>query len=568
MIASAALSRVQSYVDAVLNGEIVTCELVRAAVQRHVDDLARQSTKEFPYHFDANHAAIACDFFPLTLRHSIGDFAGMPFELEPWQAFAVAVIFGWKRDDDSSRRFRKVYWSMGRKNGKSSIAAGLAIFLAMLDVNPHTGKPEDVAEVILSATKRDQTDVIYKEIERMRHQSPHIAKASTAINRQVTFKHNSGSIRGVGSDKPFDGLNPHAIIMDELHAWKERHRKFYDTMQTGSGYRRQPLIVTITTAGDDKSYLWLEEYRYAAGVARGDIRDESLFSFCFELDTDDDPLDESLWLKANPNIGVSVKLDFLRQQARPAKTSKLALNRLTRYHGNRLVASTEQAFDLQQWDGCKGELSDWSKADAIGGGVDLGARDDLAAWGLVARFPVEGRTTEDGKLVWRYEIRSAAYLAEDTNRDTSKQPFAEWCYDGLIRQRKYPIDDMQGELVEACGEHGVFAVAYDPYNGQQMSEAIEREGITIARMPQNYQMFNEPIQEFTQAMIDGRLTHDGNPLLRWCVSNAILAADRQDRVMFDKRESSEKIDPIVAVVMAYRCAMVAPERSTGSLIVF
>src|SRR5690606_2241810 len=168
------------------------------------------------------HAAASVDFFPLMLRHSIGDFAGLPFELEPWQAFAVWCIFGWKRDDDNARRFRKVYWSMARKNGKSSVAAGFAILLAMMDINPNTSKPESVAEVILSATKKEQVEkVIYAEIDRMRMQSPEIKGLSSRENKQITFRHNQGSIRCVGSDKPYDGLNPHAVIKDELHAWRE-----------------------------------------------------------------------------------------------------------------------------------------------------------------------------------------------------------------------------------------------------------------------------------------------------------------------------------------------------------
>lgn len=563
MIASAAISKAQSYIDAVLSGDQVTGELVHAAVQRHADDLQRQSTPGFPFHFDAHHAAAAVDFFPTVLCHSIGDFAGMPFELEPWQVFAIANIFGWKRDDDNSRRFRKVYWSMARKNGKSSVAAGLALFLASLDVNPHTGRPEDVAEVILSATKKEQVEkVIYAEIERMRIRSPYIERNSSRENKQITFRHNSGSIRCVGSDKPYDGLNPHVVIMDELHAWREHHRKFYDTMQTGSGYRRQPLIVTITTAGDDRSFIWLDEYKYAKGVARGEIKDESLFSYCFEMDEDDDPLDETLWVKANPNLHVSVKEDFLQQQARPARESKLALNRFTRYHGNRLVGSNEQAFDLNLWDTCSGTLSDWREADAIGGGIDLGGRDDLAAWALVARFPVD--LSDEKNPIWRYEIKTQSYIASSTERDLSKQPFADWVHTGQLRKTPHPINELKADFVEQCRVAGVRDVAYDPYNGQQFAEDIEREGITIARMAQNYSMFNEPIGDFMQSIKDGLVVHDGSPLLRWCIGNAVLVRDRQDRWMYDKRESSDKIDPVVAVTMAYRRAMVAPKRVSGS----
>lgn len=547
-----------------MSGEIVTGELSRLAVERHVRDLERIGDQDFPYHFNSRHAEAVCDFFPLMLRHSIGDYAGLPFELEPWQAFALWCVFGWKRDADDSRRFRKVYWSMARKNGKSSIAAGLALFLAMMDVNPVTGKPEDVAEVILAATKKEQVEkVIYAEIERMRIRSKPIERMSTRINKQITFAHNNGSIRCVGSDRPYDGLNPHALLKDELHAWREPHRKFYDTMLTGSGARRQPIDVTLTTAGDDKSYLWREEYNYSAAILRGKITDETVFGYAFELDEDDDPLDEANWIKANPNLGVSVKLEYLREQARLAASSAVALNRFTRYHGNRLVTSTEKAFDIAQWDACEGLLSDWKNADAIGGGVDLGGRDDLAAWGLVARFPLD--VDDEGKPIYRYEGRVQAYIARDSHRDLTQQPFATWCHTGKLITCQYPIADLRDELIEQCQEYGVHAVAYDPYGAQQLGDELTSEGILAVRMAQNYSMFNEPIRDMMQAMKDGRLMHDGNPLLRWCCSNASVVRDRNDRWMFDKRESSEKIDPTVAFTMAFRMASLAPASVRGNL---
>jgi phage terminase large subunit-like protein len=554
---------VQQYVDDVLSGNVVSCVAVRQAVERYVSDLKRQRDQDFPFYLDSRHAGMACDFFPLMLRHSIGDVAGQPFELEPWQAFAIWNIFGWKRVADDSRRFRKFYWSMARKNGKSTVAAGIALFLAMMDVNPVTGKPEDVAEVILSATKKEQVEkVIYAEIERMRLKSKHIEKISSRINKQITFKHNNGSIRCVGSDKPYDGLNPHAVIMDELHAWREHHRKFYDTMQTGSGSRRQPLIGTVTTAGDDQSHLWMDEYSYSKGILDGSVKDESVFSYVFELDEKDDALDESNWIKANPNLHVSLKVDYLRQLAIEAKTKAIALNRFTRYHGNRVVTSTEKAFDLDLWDKCQGELSDWRTADAIGAGVDLGGRDDLAAWGLVARFPYD---EDDGKIVYRYELRCGAYISQDTERDLSKQPFANWVHQGIITKCRFPTSNLQSDLIEECSEYGVHAVAFDQYNAQQLGDNLTADGITAARMAQTYLMFNEPIHDFIEALRDGRVTHNGNPLLRWCAGNAVIIRDRQDRWMFDKRDSNEKIDPIVAVVMAFRMCCLAPERAQGNL---
>lgn len=561
MICSGVNAKVQGYIEDVLSGEIVVCEMVRLAVERHVRDLSMQDTEEFPYYFSERHAEAMCEFFPLILRHSTGVFQGLPFELEPWQAFGIWVLFGWKRVHDHTRRFRRFFWSMGRKNGKSCIGAGLAILMAMMDINPVTQEPENIAEVILCAPKKEQVEkVIYAEVERMRGASIEICGASEDINRQIRFKHNSGVIRCVGSERPYSGLNPSMVMMDETHEWKEFNRKFYDTMLTGSISRAQPLIGSVTTAGDDLSHIWQGEYDLAHTTLHGMVRNETFFAYVFELDEKDDPLDEENWIKANPNLGVSIDYEALREQP---KVAAIDLNRFVRYHCNRKVSSIEKAFDLEQWDACKGELSDWTEADAIGAGVDLGGRDDLAAWGLVARFELDEE--RDGKPVYRYEVRSQSYIAADTERDLDKQPFATWCYEGLIHKCKYPTANLRDDLIEEVGEIGVHAVAYDQYNAQQFGDDLTEEGITAARMAQNFSMFNEPIRDFMQAIKDGRVRHNGNGLLRWCAGNAIISRDRNDRWMFDKRSSSEKIDPIVAVVMAFRMASLAPARPRGKM---
>lgn len=567
MIASGVKAKVEQYMEGVLVGDLVVCKLTRLAVERHVADLekAASGNESFPYYFDERTATGVCEFFPIMLRHSIGDYAGLPFELQPWQMFGLWVLFGWKREADDSRRFRRFYKSRARKNGKSTEAAGVAILLAMLDKNPITNQPEDVAEIILAATKKEQVEkVIYAEIERMRQRCPDLEALSTRENKQITFKRNAGSIRCVGSDKPYDGLNPHAVIMDELHAWREHHRKFYDTMQTGSGSRRQPLVGSITTAGADDSHLWKEEYEYARGVLEGTITDEAYFALVFELDEDDDPLDESTWIKANPNLGVSVKVEYLREQASRAATSPIFLNQFTRYHGNRLVSSIESAFDLEKWDQCAGELADWTEADAIGAGIDLGGRDDLAAFAICARFPMG--EDEDGNPIDGFEIYTQSFIAYDTTRDLQKQPFANFLFDSRLIKCKYPTNQLKRQLLEELEVIGCHAVAYDPYNAQQLGDDLEAEGITAARMAQTCNMQNEPILDFTKAINDGRITHNGDPLLRWAISNAVTHTDRQGRVMLDKKNSKEKIDPAVAAVMAFRMACKAP-RVAGSLFI-
>lgn len=562
---------INDYVDGVLGGRITACNSVIGSCRRFINDLRRQHTDEFPYYFDADHARAVCDFYPTMIKHSIGKDVGKPFVLQPWQAFAIASIFGWKRVDNHCRRFTKAYISVARKNGKSTLAAALCIFGAGFDRNPITGVFESVAQVVLAASKKEQADkVTMAECIRMRAQSPHIASMSDHKNKQITYRHNGGHIVTVGSDKAFDGLNPSIVQIDELHAFRSQgnQMEFINTMKTGSGSRSQPLFIVTTTAGSTSSEVWKSEWSYATGVAVGDHIDESYFTLSYELDEDDDPLDPANWLKANPCLGVTMTEEYLESQAKPARVDKVALNRFTRYHGNRLVSNLDSAFDIDQYDKCEGELSDWSEADAFGCGIDLGSRDDLAAFAIVARFDT-GDIAEDDHgdehPVYRYEGRVFAYLAHDTVRDTSAKPFVDFIDSGLIRQSKYPLSDLERDVMEQCSEHGCYQVAFDPYQAQATGERLESEGLEAVTMAQSTRHFNEPICELRQAIADGRFTHDGDRLLRWCIQNAVLVSDRNDRVMYAKAECAEKIDPVVALTMAFSRAMVSPGRTTGFL---
>lgn len=561
------LQVVNRYVDAVLSDRITTCVSVRAAVKRYVSDIKRQGYEDFPFVLNENIAAACCDFFPEVLRHSIGKEAGNSFVLEPWQVFGIWNIFGWKRVEDNSRRFRRFFWSMARKNGKSCMGSGFAILGAMADLNPITKKSESVAEVLLCATKIEQVrKVMYAEIERMRLQSEHVKALSTAINKQVTFAHNGGSIRCIGSDKPFSGLNPHMILMDEKHEWREHHRKFYDTMMTGSGNRVQPLIGDFTTAGDDTSQLWQEDYDYATGVARGGFVDETYFSYVFELDEHDDPLDESLWIKANPNLGVSIPIQYLREEAAQAKTSPVALNRFTRFHCNRKVSSFERFILPDDWDTNAYELSDWSNADAITAGIDLGGRDDLASIGVVARFPID--EDDEGKTIWRYEGFSRSFIVEETHRDLKKQPWAGWVANKQLKVTRYVVAALRDDFLALADQLGIRAVAYDPYNAAQLGDELEQAGLEVLKMPQNHFHFNEPMEELTAAIREHRFRPDeSDSILRWCALNMMTTTNAQGKMMPDKRNSSEKIDAAVALLMALRLSMLAPSRPSGSLFI-
>jgi phage terminase large subunit-like protein len=326
------------------------------------------------------------------------------------------------------------------------------------------------------------------------------------------------------------------------------------------------LIGDFTTAGDDTSQLWQEDYDYATGVVRGDFVDETYFSFIFELDEGDDPLDESLWIKANPNLGISIGIESLREEASVAKTSPVALNRFTRFHGNRKVSSFDRFILPEDWDAAADELSDWSNADAITAGIDLGGRDDLASFGVVARFPMD--EDDEGKTIWRYEGFTRSFIAEDTQRNLLKQPWVGWITEKKLKVTRYVVQALRDEFLQLAEQLGIRAVAYDPYNAAQLGDELSQAGIEVLKMPQNQYHFNEPMEELLAAFREHRFKPDAtDSILRWCSLNMMVTKNAQDKMMPDKRNSSEKIDAAVALIMGLRLSMLAPSRPTGSLFI-
>lgn len=553
----------ESYCASVESGITVASRAVRAAVARFRRDIARQDTEDFPYVFDQAEAEMACAFFPAALRHSVGRWAGEPFEISPWQVFCVANMFGWKRAD-GTRRFRRAHISVARKNGKSTMCAGLGLQLLY-------GDGESVAQVFIGATKMDQAKIIYDEAERMLKQSPHLMKRSEVFKNNIMT--DGSYLRPLGSDKAFDGLNPHGVFFDELHEWKEHHRKFYDTMTTGGASRTQPLQVTITTAGDQTSLMWLEETDYCRQVVHGDHADETQFVFLAELDPEDDPFDESLWEKSNPNLGVSVSVDYLREQAAQAQVKKTARNKFIRYHGNREVSSISSVIDRERWDASAGELADWRDAEFVGGGIDVGGRFDLGASAFCAKFPIGlTKVKRDGEEVevtlYRYEIDSRAYIDTKSERAVDEQPWATWLHEGKLTASDWLNQELRDDFLDNCDAFNCRTFAYDPWNMTLMAEELEENGLEPIKMPQRAIQYGEPIEQFLEALADGRIRHSGqNDVLRWCALNLAVKAGYGGGWMPDRANSRDKIDAIVAILMAFRVCYFAEPSVDGSLFI-
>jgi phage terminase large subunit-like protein len=342
-------------------------------------------------------------------------------------------------------------------------------------------------------------------------------------------------------------------------------------MVTGSASRTQPLQIEITTFGDDQSEIWLETLQLCKSISLGSVVDESKFVFIAAIDDEDDPFDENCWIKANPNLGISVSLDYLQQQATDAKNKPSFKKTFLSKHMQRITSSSQRAIEKDTWDAAKDVLSDWKLADAIGLGIDVGARDDFAAFGTCARFLVGEETIIDEKdgekvvPVYRYEIKAKAYIASDTLRDLTAEPFASWIYGDKMHSHQQPLIKMRTDILRDMEDFGITTAAYDPSNAKLLAEEIISEGFQAVSMAQKAYMFNEPIREFLHLLKIGLIKHDGHPVLSWMACNAIIVADADGKWRFDKGNSNDKIDMIVAIVMAFRVCQLAPTRSTGSM---
>ena len=297
----------KKYIADVLAGKATACKWVRLFCERHERDL-KKGTKRGLY-FDEAEAERALRFFDF-LRHSKGEWGGQPFILSPWQQAYLWVLFGWRKKD-GSRRFRISYLEIGRKNGKSTMAAGVALYL--LD-----GDKEPGAEVYSAATKRDQAKIVHGEACRMVRASTMLKQFITVRTDNMFVLDTNSKFEPLSSDyNSLDGLNIHGAIVDEVHAHKTRD--LWDILETATGARRQPLMFAITTAGVSRQGICRELHDYLEKVLDGSLEDDSFCGIIFTLDEEDDYTDERVWVKANPNLGVSVKLDDLRDKIRKAR---------------------------------------------------------------------------------------------------------------------------------------------------------------------------------------------------------------------------------------------------------
>lgn len=532
---------VEGYIEGVLSGTIIAGELTRLAVQRHLRDL-RQGKKRGLY-FDQAKAERVIEFFSY-LKHSKGEWAGQPFVLAPWQQFQIWCLFGWMRAD-GTRRFRTAYDEEGRKNGKSTKAAGIGLYMAFAD-------GEAGAECYSAATKKEQALIVHGEATRM-------VRATPALSEKIqVFKHNlcrvetNQKYEPLGADEDtLDGLNVHCGVIDELHA--HRNRGVYDVIATGSGARRQPLIYSITTAGTDQteaSICW-ELHCYAEQVLRGIIDDDQFFAVIYAMDDGDDWQDERNWYKANPNLGTSKKLDYLREGAKKAAKLPGFLNTFLRLELNRWTQQVTRWIDMSLWDANAGPPVDESilLGRPCYGGLDLSSVSDLTAWVLL--FPDPGLTDRVMLHVRLWCPESKLY--DETNR--YREQYQAWARDGWLMTtpgNAIDYEQIEAQIAEDARHFNIQEVAIDRlFQGYQTAMRLqEHHGLTVAACGMGYMSMAGPCAEFERRLLEKKIHHGGHPVMRWMANNVAVREDPAGNKKPDKASSQGKIDGIVATLLA------------------
>lgn len=548
---------VAKYVEGVRSGEIIACRRLIDAANRHVSDLKIADSGKGEFYFDQATADRAIDFIQ-TLKHSTGEFENDLFILELWQKFIVASLFGWKRRDDGFRRFRESYISVGRGNGKSTLAAAILLYLLCADQ-----PPEPRAEIKIAATERGKKQdnggamIVFNECARLIERNKALSKRCRVLNASIVYSPMNSAIVPLGKDgKTKDGFNLHAFVADELHEWTTKGQiDIWDKLETAMGKRRQPLALIITTAGSDRSKLWKKKYNEACQVVRGIVSDPQLFVFIAQMDTDDDggPADdpladnaaETVFPKANPNLGISCKVATIERLARKAKNDGDDLYKLLRYYMNVIVRSRAKLFDMNHWIAC----NEQDRPDLAGreccGGIDLGWRDDLAAFYLC--FPIE----KD-----RFASMGWAWTCEDNpHRDLAREPYASWIRAGRLIVTPGDVFDpaaLVAKVKQCRKRYRIQSIALDVDNARSVElELVNQLCLKLYAFGQSCRKYNEPILELKETIKAGDLITDGDDLLAWSAANAVGKRDAAGLVMPDKSHSEDKIDPVVAFIMAF-----------------
>lgn len=507
--------------------------------------------------FDLDAAYRAVNFGPRLLKHVKGAKGGQPIELEEWQAALIACMFGWKRPD-GTRRFRTVYLEVPRGNGKSTLCVIIVGILLYIDDEPG-------ADIFSAAGSRDQAREVFGPFKLNVLGNPDLSAVSQPYQNSVTRLDDStglpiGVYKAISADADFQhGGSPHGIIFDELHV--QPNRDLWDVLETGKIKRRQPLTVAITTAGFDRHSICYEQHEYAEKVRDGLVKDPEFLPAIYAAKKGADWRDPQTWRDANPNIDVSIMEADLAKECAKAMEMPSFENTFKRLHLNIWTEADVRWLTNDKWQLGDEELPDLSGAECWGG-MDLSSTTDLSAFVLAFKRPEGGLYLKC--WLWAPEERARQRAKRD------RAPYLEWAAQGFLKLTPGNVVDydvVRADVNEIGKQYNIKEIAIDRWNATQVTSQLMGDGFEMALHGQGYASMSGPAKEFEALVFSGAIQHGGNPALAWMASNVAIEQDAAGNIKPSKKKSTERIDGIVAAVMAVGRAVVADQPSEGSLFV-
>lgn len=544
----------KEYMRGVLDGSVPACSFVKQAVQRQLNDLRRWGPEGGDYYFDEKEASRPCWFIE-NLTHTKGELAGRAIHLEPWQCFLLTTLFGWKAKA-GNRRFRSAYVEVARGNGKSTLLSGIGLFCLCADHEPG-------AEVYSFATTREQAKIVFGDAQTM-------ARGNRALQEAYGLEVTAHALYVPATNSTFqaksaegstlDGLNTHLAIIDELHAHKKRD--VFDVVETSLGKRRNSLMVSITTAGVDRTGICYEQRTLVTKILSGSLQDESYFGIIYTLDPDDDWKSDEALAKANPNWGVSVRPEVIRALQAKAIATPSAENNFKTKHLDVWCNADVGWMDMKAWDACADESLDESDFDGepCWLGLDLASTSDMTAKVKIFQRKIDGSS--------HYYLFGDYWLPRTAIERGVNSQYQGWEYLGYLHVCEGPVTDfaeIRDSILEDCGRYSVQSVAYDPFQAVQLSKELSDDGVPMVLCKQTVANLSDPMKQFQALVLDHRLHFNGDPVLTWMVSNVVCHVDVKENIYPRKDAPENKIDGVVAGIMALSRALLNDEHRAMDL---
>lgn len=506
------------------------------------------------YYYDKDAADLICEFFPRFLVHTKGEWGGKPLRLEGWQERdIIRPLFGIKKKSDGLRRYKTFWGELPRKNSKSTTSSGIGAVVLFTDDEPG-------AEIYSAATDKEQAKITFNAGKEMILSSPKLREKCKIYKDAIEYKNRIW--RALSADAlTKDGLNAHMLIIDEIHA--HRNRELIDVLITSMGSRRQPITLLITTAGmmNKQSIAW-EYHDYALKVQRGLIKDDTFLPVIYAADPEKDDwrLIETA-IKANPNYGISVKPEYIQEKLNKALTVPGFENTYKRLHLNIWTGQEKRWLPDEAWAACLRDYDlEFLKGRPCYGGLDLSSTQDLSAFALV--FPLDNG--EFAILIWFWCPKEKAFEREQKDR----VKYTQWIEQGLITATEGNVvdqDAIERDILALWEIFDIKEIAVDRWNSSHLTTRLTGHGLTMTPFGQGFASMSNPTKELERLVLAKKLWQNGHAVLGWNFSNIAIRTDPAGNIKFDKNKASEKIDGMVAVVMGLGRAIVALSQDEQSI---